>query len=130
MNSPKYLISAQQTSLRANTPDKKIKIAKFDNLDFRKYHVEVDGQRYPRDSVLINYEANDYIQPYKALKLFFEKYIGEAKRNPLISYPDIKTKHPIEIIDLRHQPDHITSKKLNYFEKTAQILTILDCSYY
>ena len=25
-----------------------------------------------------------------------------------ISYPDMKTKNPIEIIDLRHQPDHIT----------------------
>ena len=29
-----------------------------------------------------------------------------------ISYPDIKTKYPIEIIDLRHQSDHITPKKI------------------
>ena len=28
--------------------------------------------------------------------------------SPFISYADMKTKDPIEIIDLRHQPDHIT----------------------
>ena len=28
-----------------------------------------------------------------------------------IPYPDMKTKYPIEIIDLRHQSDHITPKK-------------------
>ena len=27
---------------------------------------------------------------------------------PFISYPGMKTKYPIEIIDLRHQPDHIS----------------------
>ena len=32
-----------------------------------------------------------------------------------ISYPDMKTKYPIEIIDLRHQSDHITPKKIQLF---------------
>ena len=31
--------------------------------------------------------------------------------SPYISYPDMKTKYPIEIIELRHQSDHITPKK-------------------
>ena len=31
-------------------------------MDLRKFYVEIDVQRYPRDSVLINYEENDYIQ--------------------------------------------------------------------
>ena len=57
--SNKYLIRAHQTSLRSTTPDEKINIAIFDNMDIRKYYVEIDGQRYPRDSVLINYEEND-----------------------------------------------------------------------
>ena len=52
-NSPKYVISAHQTALRTTTPDKKINTALFDNLDLRKYHVEIDSQMYPRDSVLI-----------------------------------------------------------------------------
>ena len=50
---PKYLICAHQKNLRTTTPDKKINIAVFDNMDIRKYYVEIDGQRYPRDSVLI-----------------------------------------------------------------------------
>ena len=117
VNSPKYLICAHQTQLRTATHDKKINIAIFDNLDLQKYHIEVDGQRYPRDSVLINYEQNDYIQQYKDLKLFFREYIGEPILNPFISCPDMKTKYPIEIIDLRHQPDHITPKKIQLFQE-------------
>ena len=27
----------------------------------------------------------------------------------------MKTKYPIELIDLRHQPDHITPKKIQLF---------------
>ena len=35
--------------------------------------------------------------------------------SPFISYLDMKTKYPIEIIDLRHQSDHITPKKIQLF---------------
>ena len=70
VNSPKYLISAHQTRLRSDTPNKIINIAIFDILDFRKYYVEIDGERYPGDSSLMNYEENDYIGQYKDLNFF------------------------------------------------------------
>ena len=114
---PKYLICAHQTNLRTATSDKKINIAIFDNLDIRKNYVEIDGQSYPRDSVLINFEENDYIQQYKDIKLFWNEYIGEPLLQPLISYTDMKTKYPIETIDLRHQSDHITPKKIQLFHE-------------
>ena len=38
---------------------------------------------------------------------------------PFISYPDMKTKYPIEIIVLRHQPDHITPKKYQLFHENS-----------
>ena len=117
VNSSKCLIFAHQRSLRATTPVEKLLIGIFDNIDLRKYYVEIDGQRYPRDGVLIIYEENDYIQQYKDLKFFFHEYIGEPLLQPLISYPDMKTKYPIEIIDLRHQGDHITPKKIQLFHK-------------
>ena len=117
VNSPKYLIGAHQTRIRADTADKNNKIAIFDNLNLQKYYVEIDSVRYPRDSVLVNYEQNDYIEPYKDLKLFFKEYIGEELMSPFISYPDMKTKYPIQIIDLRHQPDHITPKKIQLFQE-------------
>ena len=56
---PKYVVCAHQTNLRTTTPDKKSNIAIFDNMDIRKYYVEIDGQRYPSDSVLINYEEKE-----------------------------------------------------------------------
>ena len=115
VQSPKYLIGSHQTRARADTVNKNNNIAIFDHLNLKKYYVEIDGIRYPRDSVLLNYEQNDYIEQYKDLKLFFKEYIGEELMSPFISYPDMKTKYPVEVIDLRHQPDHITPKKIQLF---------------
>ena len=117
VNSPKYLIGAHQTRVRADTANKNNNIAIFDNLNLQKYYVEIDSVRYPRDNVLVNYEQNDYIEQYKDLKLFFKEYIGEELMNPFISYPDMKTKYPIEIIDSRHQTDHISPKKIQLFQE-------------
>ena len=117
INSPKYLICAHQTAARLNAPDKGLNISRFDNLNVRKYFVEIDSQRYPRDGVIINYSENDYIDQYRDLKLFYKEYVGEELLNPFISYPDMKTKYPIQVIDLRFQPDHITPKKIQLFEE-------------
>ena len=54
-----------QAKDRTNALDKKINLAIFDNLSLRKYHVETDSLRYPRDGLLINYEQNDYIEQYQ-----------------------------------------------------------------
>ena len=116
VNSPKYLIGAHQTRTRADTANKNNQIAIFDNLNLQKFYVETDSVRYPRDSVLVNYEQNDYIEQYKDLKLFFKEYIGEELLSPFISYPNMKTKDPIEILDLRHQSDHITPEKNQLFQ--------------
>ena len=34
-----------------------------------------------------------------------------------ISYPDMKTKYPIKIVDLGHQFDYITPKKIQLFQE-------------
>ena len=115
VNSPKYLICAHQLKDRIDTPISTKNVAIFDHLNLKKYYVEIDGQRYPRDGVLLNYDQNDYIEQYKDLKLFFKEYIGEQLLSPFISYTDMKSKYPIEILDLRHQADHITPKKIQLF---------------
>ena len=58
VNSPKYLFGAHKTQPRTTTPDKKKRtnFALFDNLGLQKLHIERDSIRYPRDSVLMNYE--------------------------------------------------------------------------
>ena len=85
VKAPKYMICTHQTNIRTTTPDKKNNKAIFDNLDLCKYFVEIDGLRFPRDSVLMNYEQNEYIQQYKDLKLFYREYNGEPILNPFIS---------------------------------------------
>ena len=79
VQSPKYLSGAHQTRARA---DKNNNITIFNHLNLKKYYVEIDGIRYPRDSVLVNYEQNDYIEQYKDLKLIFKEYIGEELMTP------------------------------------------------
>ena len=37
--------------------------------------------------------------------------------SPFISYPDMKTKYPTELLDLRQQLDHITPKKIQLFKE-------------
>ena len=88
--------------------------------------MEIDDQRYSRDSLLITYEENDYSEQHKFLKLFCKEYIGESLLNPFIIYQDMETKYTIGILDLRHQSDHITPKIFNYFKKMALILIMLD----
>ena len=37
--------------------------------------------------------------------------------NPFISYTDMKNKYPDQVIDRRHQVDHITPKKIQLSEE-------------
>ena len=37
--------------------------------------------------------------------------------NPFISYFDMKKKNPIQVIDLRHQVDHLSHRKIQLFEE-------------
>ena len=96
VNSPEYLIGAHQTRTRADTANKNNNIAIFDNLNLRKYFVEIQSVRYPRDSVLVKDEQNDYIEPYQDLKLNLKDFVGEELMSPFISYPDMKTKYPLK----------------------------------
>ena len=116
INSPKYLITAHQTLAR-DRGGKAQNNAIFDNLDVRKYHVEIDGIRYPKDAVDLDYASNNNLDQYKAIELFFKEYVGEPLLSPFISYPDVKTKYPFQVIDLRYQVDHINPKKIQLFEE-------------
>ena len=117
VNSPKYSFCAHQKTARADLPNKRTNISVFDHIDVRKYFIEIDGVRYPRDAVLTNYNQNEYLDQYKDVKIYCEEYVCEELLNPFLSYPDMKTKYPIQVIDLRYQVDHITPKKIQLFEE-------------
>ena len=119
INSPKYLIAAFQTNART-APNKNANSAIFDNNNVIKYFVEIDGIRYPKDGVLINYEENSYLDQYRDLKLFYKEYVGEDLMNPYISYSDMKYFYPIQITDLRYQIDHLSPKKIQLFMEFSE----------
>ena len=119
INSPKYLISAFQTADRT-TPNKNANPAIFDNNNVTKYFVEIDGVRYPKDGVLINFEENSYLDQYRDLKLFYKEYLAEQLLQPYITYPDMKYLYPIQITDLKFQVDHITPKKIQLFQEFSE----------
>ena len=93
VNSPKYLICAHQTIARSDPPNKRNNISIFDDLGVRKYFVEIDCVRYPRDGVLTSYDENDYIDHYRDIKLFYKEYVGEELLSPFISYTEMKDKY-------------------------------------
>ena len=57
----------------------------FDNLNVRKYHVDIDGVPYPRDGVSMDYGLNDYVDHHRGLKIFYKEYVGEELLDPFIS---------------------------------------------
>ena len=109
------MIAAFQTNART-APIKNSNPAIFDNNNVTKYFVEIDGIRYPKDGVLINYEEISYLDQYRDLKFFYKEYIGESPLTPYISYPDMKYRYPIQITDLRYQIDYLSPKKIQLFE--------------
>ena len=119
INSPKYLITAFQTNART-TPNKASNPAIFDDNNVTKYFVEMDGIRYPRDGVLINFEERSYLDQYRDLKLFYREYVGEEILQPYITFPPMKYLYPLQITVLRHQVDHLTPKKIQIFEEFSE----------
>ena len=119
INSPKYLISAFQTIARTSS-NKGVNPAIFDSNHVTKYFVEIDGVRYPKDGVLINFEENSYLDQYRDLQLFYKEYVGKQLLQPYISYPEMKYLYPIQVTYLRHQVDHLTPKKRQLFEEFSE----------
>ena len=116
INSPDYLIVAHQTADRIGVPNIN-SIPVFDTLDVRKYFVDIDGVRYPRDALSIDYASNDYVDQYGDLEFFYKKYVGEELLCAFIDYTDMKNIYPIKVIDLRFQVDHINPKKIQLHQE-------------
>ena len=124
INSPLYLIAAHQKTQRPdpanpanNLSNNRFNISIFDDVEVRKYYSEIDGVRYPKNPVMVIFAENNYLEQYRELKLFYKEYVGEPMLNRIITYDKMKKYHPIQIIDLRFQVDHISPKKIRLFEE-------------
>ena len=122
--SPLYIIAVHQKTQRPdpanpanNLSNNRFKNAIFDHVDVRKYYSEIDGIRYPKNPVMVNFEEDNYLEQYKDLKLFYKEYVGESMLSPIRSYDKMKNYYPIQIIDLRFQVDHTSPKRIRLFEE-------------
>ena len=63
-NSPLHLIAAHQFSQRVDPTiilsSNRFSNAIFDHTKVRKDYVEMDGVRYPKNPIMVNYEENNY----------------------------------------------------------------------
>ena len=78
--SPLYLIAAhQKTQLpdpanpAKNLPNNRLNNSIFDDVEVRKYYSEVDGVRYPKNPVMVNFAENNYLEQYRELKFFLQR---------------------------------------------------------
>ena len=95
INNLKHLRVAHQTAARIGVPNKANNIAIFDNLSFRLYFVDMDGVRYRRDGVSIDYASNDYFDHYRDFKLFYEENVREELVSPFINYTGMKKNYQL-----------------------------------
>ena len=85
INSPKYLIAANQAAARSDTPNKENKVRSIDSVDVTKYFVRIDGIRNPKGSLDVEYARSNYHSQYRIPKLPHEKYFGELLLNPFVT---------------------------------------------
>ena len=67
INCPKYLV-VHQIVARKGVPNKAKNFAVFENLDIKKYHIVINGVKYPRDSIFMFSSSNDYVDQYRGPK--------------------------------------------------------------
>ena len=116
-HSPNFLLATHQTEAGVGTVNRANNISIFDHVDVKKYFVEIDGYRYPKESSLTLFSENDYLDQYRDFKSFYKEYVGEQLMNPFIKIYRYEKKYPIKVIDLRQQIDHMTPKKIQLFEE-------------
>ena len=123
-------MAAHQTSDRSTSPNKASNTAIFDIVIVKKDFVEIDGIRYPRNSVNVDYKTKNYLDQYGHVRLIYIDYAAEKLSSPIVTYLDLKKFYRIQVIGLRYQFDHMTPKKISYLENIEVLLRNLDCLWY
>ena len=80
LKSPLYLKAAHQKTQRPdpanpanNLSNNRFNNSIFDHVEVRKYYSEIDGVRYPKNPVMVNFAENNYLEQHRDLKLFLQR---------------------------------------------------------
>ena len=91
----------------------------FDTIDVRKNFVEINGVRYPKVSIDIDFATNFHLDQHRDPKTFHKEYVGELQLNPFKGFPYVENFHPTQVIDLRVHVDHKNPQKIQFFEENG-----------
>ena len=95
VNGPNCLIATHQTAARSGVAINAINVSVSDHAAVRKCFVRIDGFRYAKDSVKMNYVTNEYFDQYRNLTTVYEEYSKELLLKPYRISTEMKKFHPI-----------------------------------
>ena len=111
--SPNYILAARQALAKEGPTNKEFNSSVFDFVGVKEYHVEMDKNRYHKDSANINYAAMVYNDQCEDVNFFYEEYAKEPLLEPFITYGGLKNFYPIQVFDLKLQVIHLNPRKCN-----------------
>ena len=108
VDKPRWVIVAFQTDRHTNQNQNP---AVFDNVDLKEACLELNSEKYPKDSNTIDFNRNDIARWYNSLDKFKKEYYGY---NSLIGGTQItplsfKNMFPFLVFDVRRQPEQLRS---------------------
>ena len=108
VDKPRWVIVAFQTDRHTNQNQNP---AVFDNVDLREACLELNSEKYPKDSITIDFNRNDIARWYNSLDKFKKEYYGY---NSLIGGTQItplsfKNMFPFLVFDVRRQSEQLRS---------------------
>lgn len=111
MDIPIYVIVGFQTATRMG-PSQEQNNGIFDRLDVIGASLKIGSERYPDNEMQIDYNRNNYVQPYDELKRFKKEYIGEQSLGPFVTYKEFKDLYNLYVFDIRNQKEHLSAQQI------------------
>ena len=125
--SKKYSKAGHQTAAPAAAPNKEIFTAAFENLNVENYFIGIDGIRYHRDSVKVDYFTNNSLDRSRDLQQKYKEKVGEPILGLFLTCHVINNFYRLQVVDLGFQSNLRTLKIFNFLLNTGVILIVPDC---
>jgi hypothetical protein len=108
---PIYVIVGFQSQARQG-PSQTANNGVFDQLDIISASVKIGSERYPDNSINLDYDRNNYNDAYEAIKRIKEEHFGVKELPPLINYKEFKDLYNIYVFDIRNQKEHLSAQQI------------------
>jgi hypothetical protein len=77
------------------------------NVHVINAYVELNGERFPSNDYITNYDHNQYAQFYNSFKEFKKSYTGDEDENDCVSYQDFKQLYRLYVFDVLKQSERL-----------------------